>query len=130
MTVNVEFVGYVNRVREYDWGVVYDVAHNQQEKKDGQWRTTGRDYFSVVGPEGATRFSENDLVNIVGTLKTKVFDKKDGSGKGVALNVSAKEMVKHATSRSSVAKPETASVPDIQQIWPDLQQVPEDNAPF
>jgi hypothetical protein len=129
MAVKIEFMGYVNRVREYEWGVVYDMAHNQMKKTNDQWQTVGRDYFSVVGVEGGERFAENDMVNVKGTLKTKYFDKQDGS-KGLALNVRAEEMVKQATSRSSVAKPETASVPDMQQIWPDLQQVPEDNAPF
>jgi len=127
MTVNVEFMGYVNRVREYDWGVVYDVAHNQQEKKDGQWRTVGRDYFSVVGPQGGTRFVENDLVNIKGTLKTKVFDKKDGSGKGVALNVSAKEMSKHGTERPA-ARPETQA--PVADVWAEAAEITLDNAPF
>lgn len=129
MAVKIEFMGYVNKVREYEWGVVYDMAHNQMKKTNDQWQTIGRDYFSVVGVEGGERFAENDMVNVKGTLKTKYFDKQDGS-KGLALNVRAEEMVKQATSRSSVAKPETASVPDMQQIWPDLQQVPEDNAPF
>lgn len=129
MAVKIEFMGYVNKVREYEWGVVYDMAHNQMKKTNDQWQTVGRDYFSVVGVEGGERFAENDMVNVKGTLKTKYFDKQDGS-KGLALNVRAEEMVKQATSRSSVAKPETASVPDMQQIWPDLQQVPEDNAPF
>ena len=129
MAVKIEFMGYVNKVREYEWGVVYDMAHNQMKKTNDQWQTIGRDYFSVVGVEGGERFAENDMVNVKGTLKTKYFDKQDGS-KGLALNVRAEEMVKQATSRSSVAKPETASVPDMQQIWPDLQQVPDDNAPF
>jgi len=129
MAVKIEFMGYVNRVREYDWGVVYDVAHNQMQKKNDQWQTIGRDYFSVVGPEGGDRFAENDMVNVKGNLKTKYFDKQDGS-KGLALNVRADEMTRHATARSSVAASEPASVPDMQQVWPELQQIPEDNAPF
>lgn len=91
MAVDVKFEGYVNGVREFEWGVVYDVAHNQMLKDDqGDWKVDGKDYFSVTGPAG---FAEGDKVAVVGRLKTKVFEKKDGS-KGVSLNVRASEMSK------------------------------------
>lgn len=91
MAVDVKFEGYVNGVRQFDWGVVYDVAHNQMMKDDqGDWKIDGKDYFSVTGPAG---FAEGDKVAVVGRLKTKLFDKKDGS-KGVSLNVRATEMSK------------------------------------
>jgi hypothetical protein len=93
MAVKVEFEGYVNKVRQYDWGTVYDVSHNQVQKKDGNWEVVGRDYFSVVGPDGHTQFAENDMVSVKGTFKTKRFDKQDGS-KGIALNVRAEVMEK------------------------------------
>jgi len=97
--IQVEFMGFVNRIREYDWGTVYEMSHNQSEKQpDGTWKVTGKDYLSVVGPAG---FAVDDMVTVKGTLKTKLFDKKDGSGKGVALNVSAKEMSKDATAKST-----------------------------
>lgn len=91
MAVDVKFEGYVNGVRQFEWGVVYDVAHNQMLKDDqGDWKIDGKDYFSVTGPAG---FAEGDKVAVVGRLKTKVFEKKDGS-KGVSLNVRASEMSK------------------------------------
>jgi hypothetical protein len=91
MAVDVKFEGYVNGVREFEWGVVYDVAHNQMLKDDqGDWKVDGKDYFSVTGPAG---FAEGDKVAVVGRLKTKLFEKKDGS-KGVSLNVRASEMSK------------------------------------
>lgn len=127
MAVKIEFTGYVNRVREYDWGVVYDVAHNQMQKKGDRWETIGRDYFSVVGVEGGTRFAENDMVNIKGTLKTKTFDKQDGS-KGIALNVRAEEMSKQATARD--AKPKANPEAQLQDVWAEAQEVTFDNAPF
>lgn len=118
--IQIEFRGFVNRVRTYDWGVAYDVTHNQVKKAaDGKWETTGRDYFSVVAPAG---FQENDQVDIKGTLVTKVYDKKDGSGKGVALNVKAESMER--------VPPKGASVPEMQDIWPTVKQIPDDNAPF
>lgn len=119
MAIQIEFRGYVNEVRTFDWGTSYSVSHNQVKKTpDGKWETIGKDYFSVVGPAG---FVENDQVIVKGTLKTKFYDKKDGSGKGVALQVRATEMEK--------VQPKGASVPEMQTIWPEVKQIP-DNAPF
>lgn len=123
MTVKIEFMGYVNAVRTYDWGVAYDVSHNQLQKKGELWEVTGRDYFSVVAPEGAPMFAENDQVVVKGTLKTKAFLKKDGT-KGIALNVRAESMEKNATI--------TKAAPPVQDIWPGVQEIPQslDEAPF
>ena len=91
MAVQIEFEGFINGIREFEWGVVYDIAHNQMMKDDqGDWKVAGKDYFSVTGPAG---FEEGDKVAVVGRMKTKLFDKKDGS-KGVSLNVRATEMTK------------------------------------
>lgn len=125
MAVKIEFTGYINKVRSYDWGIAYDIAHNQMQRKNDQWEVTGRDYFSVVGPEG-TSFAENDMVFVRGTLKTKVFDKQDGS-KGVALNVRAEHMEKVAGKGN--AKPTAKPEPAVQQVWPDVAMIP-DEAPF
>lgn len=125
MAIKVEFTGYVNKVRRYDWGIAYDVAHNQMQRKNDQWEVTGRDYMSVVGPDG-TEFAENDMVFVRGTLKTKVFDKQDGS-KGIALNVRAEHMEKVAG--KSQAKSAPAQEPAVQQVWPDVALLPDD-APF
>ena len=91
MAVDIRFEGFINGVRSFDWGTVYDVAHNQMLKDDqGEWKVDGKDYFSVTGPAG---FEEGDKVAVVGRFKSKFFDKKDG-GKGVSLNVRATEMTK------------------------------------
>ena len=56
----------------------------------GEWKVDGKDYFSVTGPAG---FEEGDRVAVTGRMKTKFFEKKDGS-KGISLNVRATEMSK------------------------------------
>ena len=123
MTIRVEFDGFINKVREYEWGVVYDIAHTQRKKQpDGTWANDGRDYFSVTGEKG---LSEGDLVSVKGTLKTKTYDKRDGSGKGVALNVRADEITRRATNGG-----QGSSVKEMQGLWPEVKQVPDDNAPF
>jgi single-stranded DNA-binding protein len=124
MAVSIEFEGFVNEVRHYDWGVALDVAHSQRMKNaGGQWETFGYDYFSVTPksgtlPEGVEKGAK---VLIRGTMKTKRYEKRDGSGTGLALNVRAEsiEPVRRG-----------ASVPQMQQVWPEMKQVPEDNAPF
>jgi hypothetical protein len=140
--IRIEFKGYVNGVRTFDWGTVYNVSHNQVRKNhQGEWETVGRDYLSVVGPAG---FAENDQVEIVGRLKTKLYDKRDGSGKGISLEVRADEMKKvqpgvrnqpvesQLLDRASGIPRDNdpASVADMQQLWPNVRQVPDDSVPF
>lgn len=118
MAISIEFEGYINEVKAFDWGTVYNVSHRQVIKNaGGQWETAGYDYFDVSGESG---FAKDEKVRVKGTLKTKRFDKRDGS-KGIALQV-------RATSMERVEKP--ASVPDMQKIWPEVKQVPDDSAPF
>lgn len=122
--IEIKFEGFVNAVRQFDWGVVYDVAHTQMMKDEqGEWKVAGKDYFSVTGPAG---FVEGDRVAIQGTLKTKTFDKKDGS-KGVALNVRATDMSK--VERRSAEK---TSVAAVNAVWPtiDIPTGSEEQAPF
>lgn len=100
MAVDIRFEGFINSVRQFDWGVVYDIAHAQMMKDEqGEWKVAGKDYFSVTGPAG---FEEGEKVLVVGTFKTKVFEKKDGT-KGIALNVRSKEMSKVERRQSSVS---------------------------
>jgi single-stranded DNA-binding protein len=121
MSIRVEFEGWVNEVRQFDWGTVYNVSHSQRQKNhQGEWETTGYDYLDVTSSE---TFAKNDRVKIVGTLKTKRFDKKDGS-KGIALQVRAETMV---PVEKGPAK--QATVSDMQDVWPALKQVPADT-PF
>ena len=118
MAIEIKFRGYVNEVKTFDWGTSYSMSHNQVQKSpDGKWETVGRDYFSVVGPAG---FAEGDLVDVAGTMKTKLYDKRDGT-KGVALQVRAQSMVK--AERSGPAQP-------VQAVWPDAKPIPDSTIPF
>lgn len=122
MAIDVKFEGFINSVRQFDWGVVYDVAHNQMMKDEqGEWKVDGKDYFSVTGPAG---FAEGDRVAIVGRLKTKTFDKKDGS-KGVSLNVRATEMVKVERKGGSPQQAQAA----LQDVFGSVKSI-DDEAPF
>ena len=121
MAVRIEFEGYVNEVKPFDWGTVYNVGHRQVIKNAaGQWETAGYDYFDVSVQKGTPEIAKDTKVKVKGTMKTKRFDKRDGS-KGIALQVRAESI-------EPMEKP--ASVSDMQTIWPEVKQVPEDNAPF
>jgi single-stranded DNA-binding protein len=122
MAIQIEFEGYVNEVKPFDWGTVYNVGHRQVIKNAaGEWETAGYDYFDVSTQKGTAEVAKDTKVRVKGTLKTKRFDKKDGS-KGIALQVRAVEL--------EALEKKPASVPEMQQVWPDLKQVPADNAPF
>ena len=127
MAIRIEFTGFINEVKPFDWGTVYRMSHNQQMKNDqGQWETVGRDYFDVIGPAG---FVESNRVTVQGTLKTKTYEKKDGSGKGIVLQVRAESM-EHATPGNNAASPNLGqSAPNpVQQTWPEVTEL--GNAPF
>lgn len=92
MTINIEFQGFINEIKTFDWGTVYNVSHNQVRKTPtGQWETVGRDYFSVVAPEDTRPLVEGTRVNVKGRMKTKSYEKRDGS-KGISLEVRAEEL--------------------------------------
>ena len=121
MAIKIEFEGYVNEVREFEWGVVYNVSHSQRIKNhQGEWETAGYDYLDVSGVAG---FQKDDRVKVTGNLKTKRYDKKDGS-KGIALQVRAETIEKV---EKSPARP--ATVGDMQELWPNVKQIPDDT-PF
>lgn len=124
LAVKIEFTGFVNSVKKFEWGTVYDIAHPQMMKnQQGEWEKSGTDYFSVTGPEG---FTENDKVTVVGNLKTKRYDKQDGT-KGMSLNVRAESI----TMVEGVKRSEAA----IMETWPtakigQAQEIADESAPF
>jgi hypothetical protein len=122
--IQVEFKGYVNGVKQFDWGTVYDVAHNQVKKNDqGQWEKTGADYFSVVGPEG---FHEGDLIEVKGRMKTKRYDKRDGT-KGMSLEVRADDITVVSKGSAPESKQGHAAV---NAVWPTMDVPGGSDAPF
>lgn len=93
MSIQIEFSGYINEVKKFEWGTVYDISHAQRLQNDsGEWETAGYDYFSVIGDPG---FDKDQRVTVTGRLKTKRYEKKDG-GTGVKLEVRADSIVPFA----------------------------------
>lgn len=81
MTLKIEFEGYVNEVKTFDWGTVASVAHAQRAKNAaGEWETVGKDYVDVTLPEGVSTV-ENSKVKVVGSLKPDAYTNKNGEAK-------------------------------------------------
>ena len=79
MAVKIEFQGFVNDVKHFDWGTVYNVSHSQRQKDEqGEWQTTGYDYFDVVDNTKQTQLAKGDRINVEGKMKTRRYEGKDG----------------------------------------------------
>ena len=122
--ITVNFKGFINEVKQFDWGTVYDVAHSQMRKTpEGKWEKIGADYFSVIGPAG---FNEGDLVEVKGRLKTKRYEKRDGS-KGMSLEVRADDITVVNKGNNPQSKTGHAAVANV---WPTVDIPGADDAPF
>lgn len=89
MAIQIEFVGYINEVKKFEWGTVYDISHAQRKQSEnGKWETDGYDYFSVIGDPG---FEKDQRVTVKGRLKTKRYEKRNGE-KGLSLEVRAESI--------------------------------------
>lgn len=81
MTLKIEFEGYVNEVKSFDWGTVASVSHAQRAKNaNGDWETVGKDYIDVTLPEGVSTI-ENTKVKVIGSLKPDAYTNKNGEAK-------------------------------------------------
>jgi hypothetical protein len=96
MAINVEFTGYVNEIKSFDWGQVVKMTHQQRAKNalNGEWETVGRDYIDVTLGEGVEAPAENTVAKVTGTMKVDLYDKLDGGkGLGIKVRASALEVV-------------------------------------
>jgi single-stranded DNA-binding protein len=130
MAIQIEFQGFVNEVKNFDWGTVYNISHNQVRKTpQGIWETVGRDYFSVVAPEGCQPLAENMRVSVKGRMKTKTFEKRDGS-KGMSLEVRADDI---SVLSAGTAREDKVNEAAVNAVWPTVnagQGTLEEMAPF
>lgn len=87
MALTIQFTGFLQEVKHFDWGTVVEVAHtNRKKNQAGQWETVSTDYIDVVidsndkaayahvlSAPKSTRLAVN------GTMKFNTFEKRDGS---------------------------------------------------
>lgn len=107
MAIAVEFEGYVNEIKTFDWGKVAKVTHQQRAKNNatGEWETVGKDYIDVTIPEGLPVPDQNTIVRVAGNLKVNLYDKTDGS-KGLSMKVRAQDIRTVTRRRQSDAEAE------------------------
>lgn len=93
MAINVEFTGYVNEIKTFEWGQVVKMTHQQRAKNaaNGEWETIGRDYIDVTLDEGVDAPAENTVAKVTGTMKVNLYEKTDG-GKGLGIKVRASSL--------------------------------------
>lgn len=129
MSIEIQFEGYINGVRLFDWGNVYDVTHTQWGKDaKGEWEKKGADYFNVIGPAGEP-VPEGSKVAVKGRMKTKRYEKRDGSA-GTSLEVRAESItVTREPDGSGTPSAAPTQSANPAEIWPDMKLVPDD-APF
>lgn len=130
MAIQIEFQGFINEVKNFEWGTVYNVSHNQVRKTpQGTWETIGRDYFSVIAPDGTPSLTENSRVNVKGRMKTKTFEKRDGT-KGTSLEVRAEEI---SVLTQGTQREDKRNEAAVNAVWPTVnagQGTIEEMAPF
>ena len=102
MAIQIEFTGYINEVKKFEWGTVYDISHAQrQQTEGGQWETAGYDYFSVIGDPG---FEKDERVTVRGRLKTKRYETKTGAN-GIKLEVRAESIEPYKNNKTDANAP-------------------------
>jgi len=126
MAIQIQFDGFIEDIRTFDWGRVFNVSHTQWKKNGEEFESIGKDYLDVTTDDAhADGADQGDKIRVTGRLKTKRFNKKDGST-GIALNVRAEtfEILK----KSDREKVGHAA---INEIWP-VKEIPgsDDQAPF
>lgn len=121
MALKIEFEGYVNEVKTFNWGSVLKMTHSQRAKnqESGQWETVGKDYLDVVLPDGfnADAIQESMILNITGTFKVETYAKRDGTT-GVAMKVRATAVEKVDRQRPAFDATATLTAMSVQENMP------------
>lgn len=131
MAIKVAFRGFVNEVKQFDWGVVYNVSHAQRQKDEqDEWVTKGYDYFDVVGEIPTPQYSKGDQVEVQGNLKTRRYEGKDGVAR-VTLQVRAERMTRIQGQKRAEAAVQAVFgdiAPTTEGAWPEPKKAPVDQS--
>ncbi len=113
MSIDIRFTGYVNEVKEFDWGRVLSVSHQQRQRSTTAegWETVGYDYLEVIPAEHDLVIAKGDLIFVDGRLKTKKYTTKDGEAR-LSLQVRAHKI----THKQGQKRAEAA----VQEVWGDI----------
>lgn len=86
MAIAVQFTGFLQEVKHFDWGSVVEVAHTNRKKNDaGQWETVSTDYIDVIvdakdrdSYERIFQMEKSTRLAVSGNMKWNIYTKRDG----------------------------------------------------
>lgn len=121
MTIQVTFTGFLQEVKEFNWGTVLEVAHpNRKKNEDGKWETVSTDYIDViVDAKDKQAYShiltadKSTRLTVTGNLKWNAYTKRDGEpGAKMKVYPSEIETVDAVSNIKNILQPlDTSDVP-------------------
>ena len=105
----IELTGWLNDVREFDWGTALKVGVDVRKKNhQGDWETVDKTVYDVT-TDGKTALEGVRQVKVTGRIVgTSTFQKRDGST-GSAVKVRAESIVPVSDKVNEAA---------INEVWP------------
>lgn len=105
----IELTGWLNDVREFDWGTALKVGVDVRKKNhQGDWETVDKTVYDVT-TDGKQALEGVKQVTVKGRIVgTSTFQKRDGST-GSAVKVRAESIVIASDKRNEAA---------INEVWP------------
>lgn len=114
-----EFTGWLNDKKEFDWGTVLKVAHKNRKQNDkGEWETISTDYVDVV-------IDKNDLANyshvlraeiptrieVRGNVKLSTYEGKNGTAVAIKVYPQEISVAENNSKPDTYAKADDTDVP-------------------
>ena len=125
----IELTGWLNDVKDFDWGRALKVAVDVRKKNDsGEWETVDKTVYDVTTDSRTPLDGVKQVVVSGRIVGTNVFQKRDGSS-GFSVKVRA-ESVSPADNQIVAEKTDFAAV---NQVWPTVtpgQAKVDESAPF
>jgi hypothetical protein len=126
MTATITVTGWLNEIKEFDWGRVFTVSESIRAKNpDGEWETIGRNYWDVTIPTDVMtgNLAKDDQIVVTGYFsKGKPFTRKDGT-LDIGLKVRATHVSRYEREEQATAPAPTR--PNVPSGWTAV-----DDAPF
>ena len=119
---SVKVTGWLNDVKSFDWGTALKVSVDvRKQNAQGEWETVDKTIYDVTTGDKIALDGVKQVTVTGRIVGTATFQKRDGST-GSAVRVRANTI--------QATEAPTASVSQMQELWPTVKQIPDTNAPF
>ena len=119
---SVKVTGWLNDVKSFDWGTALKVAVDvRKQNAQGEWETVDKTIYDITTGDKIALDGVKQVTVTGRIVGTATFQKRDGST-GSAIRVRANMI--------QATEAPTASVAQMQELWPTVKQIPDENAPF